>query len=439
MHAGSAITTGAGRRRVARKGAKSMKLLHFADLHLGVENYGRSDPATGLSTRLADFLRTFDEAIDYAVGEPVDAVLFAGDAFKTRDPNPTVQREFARRVRRLSRAGIPTVLLIGNHDLPGATSRATSVEIYDALGVDQVRVCRTLEHFVLETRGGPLQVVALPWLPRSRLLASPDDPSPGAGTVNDRIAANVVAIVRDEAEKVARNPDLPAVLLGHVSVSGAITSTEQSIMLGQDMLLSRADLEAATFDYVALGHIHKHQQLGPSVPPVVYSGSLERIDFGEEHEDKGFVVVEIDPARPKAERTTWTFHPVGARRFVTLRLTAGEDEPLQDVTRAIERRTDLQDAVVRAFITMSATASARLQLTTVRQRLTDAGVAYVAQVVPLVDRAARMRLPLEDANELDPLRMLHHWFEAEQTSPARREILVRYATELLQAVATDRE
>lgn len=431
------MTVGAGYCQVVRKGAKSMKLLHFADLHLGVENYGRSDPATGLSTRLADFLRTFDEAVDYAVGEPVDAVLFAGDAFKTRDPNPTVQREFARRIRRLSRADIPTVLLIGNHDLPGATNRATSLEIYDALGVDQVRVCRRLEHFLLDTRGGPLQVVALPWLPRSRLLALPDDASPSAGTVNDRIAANAVVMLRDEAEKVARRPDLPAVLLGHVSVSGAITSTEQSIMLGQDMILSRADLEAATFDYVALGHIHKHQQVGPNVPPVVYSGSLERIDFGEEGEDKGFVIVEIDPALPQGERTTWAFHPVGARRFVTLRMTAGDDDPLQDVTRAIERRSDLQDAVVRAFISMSATASARLPLTAVRQRLTDAGVAYVAQVVPLVDRATRMRLPLEGVNELDPLRMLHHWFEAEQTPPARREVLVRYATELLQAGATE--
>src|SRR5919206_404520 len=138
-----------------------MKLLHFADLHLGVENYGRPDAATGLSTRLGDFLRTFDEVIDYAIAERVDAVLFAGDAFKTRDPNPTVQRAFAQRILRLSRAAIPTVLLVGNHDLPSVLSRATSVDIYDTLAIEHVRVCRRLEHFTLETRGGPPQVVEI--------------------------------------------------------------------------------------------------------------------------------------------------------------------------------------------------------------------------------------------------------------------------------------
>jgi len=67
-----------------------VKVLHFADLHLGVENYGRPDAATGLHTRLLDFMRSFDELVDYALAEPVDLVLFAGDAYKNRDPNPRV-------------------------------------------------------------------------------------------------------------------------------------------------------------------------------------------------------------------------------------------------------------------------------------------------------------------------------------------------------------
>ncbi|MBI2323240.1 MAG: metallophosphoesterase, partial [Chloroflexi bacterium] len=85
-------------------------ILHCADLHLGVENYGHPDPATGMSTRLGDFLRAFDQAIDEAVALPVDLVVFAGDAYKSRDPSPTHQREFAARIARLSAAGIPTVL-----------------------------------------------------------------------------------------------------------------------------------------------------------------------------------------------------------------------------------------------------------------------------------------------------------------------------------------
>ena len=78
-------------------------------------------------------------------------MIFAGDAFKTRDPNPTLQREFARRVKRLVDAGVPLVMLVGNHDLPVMEKKASSVDIYRTLGVPNVIVgweesLRIVEH-----------------------------------------------------------------------------------------------------------------------------------------------------------------------------------------------------------------------------------------------------------------------------------------------------
>ena len=86
-----------------------MRILHFSDLHIGVENYGRIDPQTALSTRLLDFLSSLDELVEYALSQDVDLVLLAGDAYKGRDPSQTHQREFAKRLARLSSAGIPGV------------------------------------------------------------------------------------------------------------------------------------------------------------------------------------------------------------------------------------------------------------------------------------------------------------------------------------------
>src|SRR5262245_54482610 len=103
-----------------------IRILHVADIHLGIESYGPLDPSTGLSGRVADFLRGLDQAVDEALAGGIDLVLFAGDFYRTRDPNPTYQRELARRIRRLSEAAIPTFLLAGNHDLPMATGRASS-------------------------------------------------------------------------------------------------------------------------------------------------------------------------------------------------------------------------------------------------------------------------------------------------------------------------
>ena len=63
-----------------------MKLLHFADAHIDMANYGRHDPETGLPLRVLDFLKSLDTIIDAAIDEKVDMVIFAGDAYKDRSP-----------------------------------------------------------------------------------------------------------------------------------------------------------------------------------------------------------------------------------------------------------------------------------------------------------------------------------------------------------------
>ncbi|MFP4324011.1 MAG: exonuclease SbcCD subunit D, partial [Anaerolineales bacterium] len=103
-----------------------LRVLHFADIHIGMENYGRTDPVTGLSSRVMDFVRRLDDMVEYARAHEVDLVIFAGDAFKTRNPNPTYQREFAYRIQDLAEL-CPVVLLVGNHDLPTNARRASSI------------------------------------------------------------------------------------------------------------------------------------------------------------------------------------------------------------------------------------------------------------------------------------------------------------------------
>src|SRR3990172_1080066 len=103
-----------------------IRLLHFADLHIGMENYGKLDPALGISSRVRDFLDRLDEVKQYAFDHDADLVVFAGDAFKTRDPDPTQQREFAKRIKEFADK-IPLLLLVGNHDVPGMAQKATSV------------------------------------------------------------------------------------------------------------------------------------------------------------------------------------------------------------------------------------------------------------------------------------------------------------------------
>src|SRR5574341_2408570 len=132
-----------------------IRVLHFADLHVGMENYGRIDPQTGISSRIRDFLDRLDEVIAYGLEHNADPVIFAGDAFKNRDPDPTQRREFAKRIKGLADT-IPTFLLVGNHDVPGMAARATSIDIFRALDVPNIIVGRAIDSQVVQTRSGPV-------------------------------------------------------------------------------------------------------------------------------------------------------------------------------------------------------------------------------------------------------------------------------------------
>ena len=173
------------------------KILHFADAHIDMANYGRHDPQTGLPMRVMDFLKSLDKIVDTAIAEQVDLVLFAGDAYKDRQPPPTFQREWGRRMMRLSRAGIPTLLLVGNHDLSPALGRAHALESFDTLEVPHVHVLdRPCFLRPDELEGLPLQVIALPWIFRSGLMAVLDEETGETAQVYEKLGERLVELVQ---------------------------------------------------------------------------------------------------------------------------------------------------------------------------------------------------------------------------------------------------
>ena len=405
-----------------------MKLLHFADLHLGIDNYGTQDAATGVSSRSLDILRALDAIIERAIDEPADAVLFAGDMFKNRDPNPTLQRELARRIARLVQAGVPIVLLVGNHDLPGAIGRATAADIYEALNIQGVHVIRNPGAVRVETASGPLQIVGVPWITRSTALVQEAFRALGDVDLDEAIRAGISNQVRTLAREF--DPDVPAVLLAHVSLQGADFGLERALMLGGDVTVGSDDLSASAFDYVALGHIHKHQSLGIR-PPVVYAGSPERIDFGEEGEPKGYVWVKIEEA-DGGRKTTWEFVELPARRFETLRIDATGDEPEVSIEREVEARAErIRGAVVRLFITVDSEHENEVSAGRIRRLLAEHGPFAVAgiKIESEEERRARLELNLDEA--LDQSAMLARWIESRSYDAERAKMIRRLGDELI--------
>lgn len=406
-----------------------MRILHFADLHLGIDVYGTPDVRSGLSSRVMDTLRALDAIVDRAVAEPVDIVLFAGDAFKNRDPNPTLQREFARRIVRLASAGIPIVLLVGNHDMPGVLSRAAATEIYEVLQIPGVHVARELELLTVATPRGDLQVLCVPWVNRSTFSGDERTRALDDDDQDQFIAQAIELSVRELVKEL--DPALPAVLLGHLSLEGAQYGFERSIMLGKDVTLGSEALRASQFDYVALGHIHKHQHKdGP--PPIVYAGSPERVDFGEESEPKGYVMVEILPSST-GRQTSWRFEELPARVFRTLRIEAPGDTPMEVVERELaQRRTDITGAIVRVFVNVDQGREASVSGAEVRRLVLAAEPAYVARISIESETTSRARMEIAADEAMDPLRMLERWLEMKSYDGELRQRMLALGQELIQ-------
>jgi exonuclease SbcD len=226
------------------------------------------------------------------------------------------------------------------------------------------------------------------------------------------------------------NPALPAVLVGHVSMQGASLGFEQSIMLGRDVTVGLDDLHARAFDYVALGHIHKHQVVGGR-PPAVYAGSPERIDFGEEHESKGFVLVTIDGSG--ADRTTtWTFEPLPSRPFRTLRIDARGGDPMAIVRRDVERLgSDVSGAIVRCYVEVDPGRERGVNAQEVRRVLLELGAAFVAHVVVESVTETRAREAIAEESARDSMRMLERWVEGRTYDPELKQRVLTRGRDLI--------
>ncbi len=367
----------------------AVTFLHIADTHIGVETYGRLDPATGLNTRVLDFTACLEYAFDEAIERQVDFVVFSGDAYKACDPSATHQRQLAICVHRLSSAGIPLVIVIGNHDAPVAFGKANSVDIFRTLGTKGVHVADSDCIIDLDTRSGPVQVACLPWLHRSHLLAMEDHKNLIESDLLQHLQQLGARIVDGLSARV--DTRYPVVLAAHVAVADALLSgSEQTAVIGRDPIFLTSTLARPAFDYVALGHIHRHQDMNAgATPPVVYSGSIDRIDFGEEEEAKGCCFVTIDQSGPgTAKSTSYEFFPTPARSFRTIRVdVTNNGDPTLAILNELSRH-DLRDRILR-IIYRSDSGPVQLDYPSLREATREATL--VSGIFPDTDRAVKQR------------------------------------------------
>jgi exonuclease SbcD len=269
-------------------------------------------------------------------------------------------------------------MVVGNHDVAPGRDSANSVSVYEGLQFAGVDIARKPAVYRYQTAHGALAIIAMPWIMREVFLSNNDALRlVGLSEQEAEILRVVEAYIADQTDiLLAEDPQRPIIVTYHGTVAGAVSGFEKQLTLGREIQLPQSVLTPMGVDYVALGHVHKHQCLRQA-PPVVYSGSIERIDFGEINEAKGCVLVAFD-----GKQASWEFVPLASRPFIeiTVDVQQSGDTPMERIELAISRKT-LTDAIVKLEITVAPAQKSLVSERQIRQLFVQAEVAHVARIV----------------------------------------------------------
>jgi exonuclease SbcD len=183
------------------------------------------------------------------------------------------------------------------------------------------------------------------------------------------------------------------------------------VMLGSDLVLPTALVKDKRLDYVAMGHIHKPQDVNDGAhPPVIYPGSIERVDFGEAQDDKFFIIAEVTCGATKVEWMKLT----GARPFIDRRVVLKTGENVTEVLKAaLPKPKEISEAIVRLIVEYPREYDTLIDETALRKY---AEKAFEFHLVKRPQVQARTRIAEgQVVSSLSPLDLLAQYFDAAKT------------------------
>ncbi len=290
-----------------------MKLLHTADWHAGRNLHGVD--------RTAEVRAALSEVAELAKAEAVDLVVVAGDVYDNRNPSAAAEEAVYDFFLEVSGAGIPSVVIAGNHDSPqrldavGSVLRLANVHVVGAY-----RPAGAGGAFELDLGGERVRVAALPFLSERRMIAAANLIEWGPGEQHDQYRQ----VMRKLVDNLTGDMDGSSVnlLLMHTTFEGATLANSEYVFHSTSAYTVPASIVPEAVSYAALGHIHKPQAVqGLAENKARYPGSLLQLDFGEAGDARSVVLAELAAGRP----TEYRLHQLAAGKPLK-RVVASEEE-----------------------------------------------------------------------------------------------------------------
>lgn len=409
----------------------AIQLIHVSDIHFGSgESHGRLNTETGLNVRFEDFVQALDKVVTYTLENKADVFLFSGDAYKNASPDPIYQKMFAQQLKRLSDEGVKTILVVGNHDQILRSTQSHAMSVFQSLEVPGVLTIDKPMSLKLDTRHGALQLIGLPHVTRHNIMTLDKYANLSAAQLDDVLIHHVHDLLKSYYEEL--DPEIPSVVTAHMSVDKALAGIEEELLIGYTLTFPNDIFINEKIDYVALGHIHKYQVVREDKPRIVYAGSLERVDFGEEKEDKGFVHVQLE-----RKKTTSEFHSIGPRPFVTIDLDTTRMAADADITAALVKKVQkekVSGCVLRVRYKID---SERIQEVQEHEINAAARDCLSVRVQPeIVPEKMRGRLPeLTESSVTSPIKALETYLD--EVAPEKKERLVERARDVMSHLSAE--
>jgi len=318
-----------------------MKIIHTADWHLN-HRLGKIDRTQDLQDRVV-------KVAEYCQTHDVDVLLIAGDLFESEAKDIEIKESLSHVkstfANFFARGGI-ILAVTGNHDRDqkidviraGMQLASPSPKANQCLEPGRMYLLNGMfTARIRDPQGQMVQFVCVPYPYASRYQISTDEYR-SREEENRQLQSRVNELRRIKASEL--DSAFPTVLVAHLNVSGAEVHSLYKMTERDDVLFQYADLNP-NWAYVALGHIHKPQMLG-GASHVRYSGSLDRLDFGDTHDDHGVVYFEINAGN--------TVDPVRLPIPGTPFLTIDISDPDTELELLKEKYPNYQHAIVRIRI-----------------------------------------------------------------------------------------
>lgn len=342
-----------------------MEICCIADIHIGVKSYSSIDPKTHFYTRELEALNNLQYVINKCLEKSIPILVIAGDIYHNSKPSPNLQNEVNKILYSASERGLYILILDGNHDL---IKQVDSVSVLRSVSTFKVPNIIQTSNFLDQELTINNETIRFIFLPTYTTTLQ-------------------VKELLDQHLPENNNYSHPVIVIGHFTTQGA--QLNDWLIAENEEYIDINIFNNRNINYIVLGHLHKPQILKKSDPLIFYTGSLQRTDFNEENQEKGYWII-------NTLENKYDFKPIDTQKFYTIKLDITED--IQSSTLDYIKQNINTDKLINAIVRILIDIPEKLKLTNNEEKqLIDYINAYNPyQLLPIkqnITDAQRVRNP----------------------------------------------